>query len=105
MAPGMFANELPQLLVVLQFYSGYLFGKNEVGALQFIGHPPNMANALDYGGEIVSPLIGPFLEIVKIDHRRIPRIARLQRYGSTAVVGMRFQQREGEMVATVSDRF
>ncbi len=105
MAPGMFANELPQLLVVLQFDSGYLLGKNEVGALQFIRHPPNSASAFNHGGEIVTAEIGPFLEIVEIDPRWVPRIARLQHNCPTAVVGMRFQQREGEMVATVSDCF
>src|SRR4051812_17074089 len=40
MAPRVFANESPQLLVVLQFGAGYLLGENDVGVLQFFGHAP-----------------------------------------------------------------
>src|SRR5229473_2653716 len=76
MTPCMLANELPQLFIVLQF---------------------------DSGGEIVAVLIGPFVKIVKINPRRITRIARLQRDRSAAVIGVRFQQRKREVVTTLAD--
>ena len=75
MAPGVLANELPQLFVVLEIDTGYLFAMKYAGALQLIRHPSNAANALGHRGEIVTALIGAFLEIVKIDPRRLTRIA------------------------------
>src|SRR5260370_31456170 len=101
MPPGVLANKLPQLYVVLQFSSRYLLRKNEVRALQFFRDASNSANAFNHGGEIVTAEIGPFLEIVEIDPRWVPRIARLPRDGSTPAGGMRFQQRDGETALSV----
>ncbi len=99
----MAANELPQLRVVRQVNPGRFLGMNYTGALQSLRDATNAANALDDSGEIVAARIGAFLEIVKIDLRRIPRIARLQRHRPAPVIGVRFQQREGEVVAAVTD--
>ena len=103
MAPGVLANELPQLFVALQLCSGDLLGKNEVDV--YAVHPTcdEHGECQTTAARITSGLIGSFLEIVKIDPRRLTRVARLQRDRPTAVVGVRFQHREGEIVTTVAD--
>src|SRR5216683_477979 len=103
MTPCMLANELPQLFIVLQFDSGNLLGKNEIRALQSVRHAPDVANTFDYGGEIVAVLIVPFVKMVKINPRTLPRIAPLKRDRSAAVIGVRFQQRKREVVTTLAD--
>ena len=75
MAPGVFAHELAQPVLVLQIRPGDFFGTNESPALQLICHASDAANALNYGGEIIPALIGSFLEIVKVDLWGIARIA------------------------------
>ncbi len=73
--PGVLANELPQLFVVLQVCSRRIFVANQSAAPQLCRHFPDVANTFDDGGEIFAALIGPFLEVAKIDLRRIARIA------------------------------
>src|SRR5258708_11438314 len=73
--PGVLANELPQWPVVLQVCSRRFFTTNQSAALQPFRHSPNAANALDDCREIAAVLIGSFLEVAKIDLRRIAWIA------------------------------
>jgi hypothetical protein len=75
MTPSIFAHELAQVVLVLQMRPGRFFGMNQALPLQLICHTPNAANALNYGSEIIAAFIGSFLEIVKVDLWRVPRIA------------------------------
>jgi hypothetical protein len=74
MAPGVLAHEASQLSIVFQICSRRLFVMNDSQAPQSFRHLPNATNPFDDSSEIVAVLVGSFLEIVKIDERRIARI-------------------------------
>ena len=103
MAPSIVADELAQLPVTLVVVAGQALFGDIAPIPQLRGDAPDELDTVDDTVEILARLIAAFVEIMKIDLRRIARIGGPQRDSAGVVLGMGFQNDPAQMIAAGGD--
>src|SRR5277367_2331462 len=98
MPPGMRADVVSQLIVGLNLLTRQLFFGNDAALSQPFGQPPGEIDSVNNRVEVFTTVGRALLKVSEIDLRRIARIGGSQLHLASAVVGMRLQNRPGEIV-------
>src|SRR5271165_6738238 len=70
---------------------------------QAFPHRPHAADALDDRSEVLAAVPSSFLEISKVDGRRIARVLGGERHAAAAIVRVRLEDREGEVAVALAN--
>src|SRR5437879_3589510 len=98
MAPRMSTGESLQFLIALNRVSRQLFLGNQLSVLEILRDLADKTDTLDNRRDVLAAIVGTFVEVVEVDHRRIARIGGAQRNTARAIVCMGLEHNPRQII-------